>query len=253
MCGDLYPDSLERSVLLPAIEQYIGPPSAGQHWYAWEAFGKKHKGSGVSDLEKARRAPTQWGVTAKCNPGRLRPSRPVRRPAEPSPLQIKTGPSALSPEAIDTESLEGSGGEQGSVDNSEEIRHPFEEDPFEEDPFKDLQSEDDILQRCKELETKVEGLRAKQAKMAEEKKKALKEVKDKAKAVAEEKKKALKEVKDKAKAVAKAVANAKDGAPGGKGTTGGGALQERSPSKDNKEAETGKKRKNEDSEQVATS
>jgi hypothetical protein len=150
-------------------------------------------------------------------------------------LQIKTGPSALSPEAIDTESLEGSGGEQGSVDNSEEIRHPFEEDPFEEDPFKDLQSEDDILQRCKELETKVEGLRAKQAKMAEEKKKA------------------LKEVKDKAKAVAKAVANAKDGAPGGKGTTGGGALQERSPSKDNKEAETGKKRKNEDSEQVATS
>lgn len=236
MCGDLYPDSLERSVLLPAIEQYIGPPSAGQHWYAWEAFGKKHKGSGVSDLEKARRAPTQWGVTAKCNPGRLRPSRPVRRPAEPSPLQIKTGPSALSPEAIDTESLEGSGGEQlRGVDNSEAIfEAPFEEDPFEH-LFGDLQSEDDILQRCKELETKVEGLRAKQAKMAEDKKKA------------------LKDVKDKAKAVAKAVANAKDGAPGGKGTTGGGALQERSPSKDNKEAKTGKKRKNEDSEQVATS
>ena len=238
MCGDLYPDSLERSVLLPAIEQYIGPPSAGQHWYAWEAFGKKHKGSGVSDLEKARRAPTQWGVTAKCNPGRLRPSRPVRRPAEPSPLQIKTGPSALSPEAIRTESLEGSGGEQGSVgkqgsvDNSEAI---YFEAPFEEDPFEDLQSEDNILQRCKELETKVEALRAKQAKMAEDKKKA------------------LKEVKDQAKAVAKAVANAKDGAPGGKGKTGGGALQERSPSKDNKEAKKGKKRKNEDSEQVATS
>ena len=152
-------------------------------------------------------------------------------------MQIKMGPSALSPEAIGTESLEGSGGEQGSVgkqgsvDNSEA---PFEA-PFEEDPFDDLQSEDNILQRCKELQTKVEGLRAKQAKMAEDKKKA------------------LKEVKDQAKAIAKAVANAKDGAPGGKGKTGGGALQERSPSKDNKEAKKGKKRKNEDSEQVATS
>ena len=129
-------------------------------------------------------------------------------------MQIKTGPSALSPEAIDTESLEGSGGEQlRGVDNSEAIfEAPFEEDPFEH-LFGDLQSEDDILQRCKELETKVEGLRAKQAKMAEDKKKA------------------LKEVKDKAKAVAKAVANAKDGAPGGKERPGGGPCRRGAPAR----------------------
>ena len=131
-------------------------------------------------------------------------------------MQIKTGPSALSPEAIGTESLEGSGGEQGSVgkqgsvDNSEAI---YFEAPFEEDPFDDLQSEDNILQRCKELQTKVEGLRAKQAKMAEDKKKA------------------LKEVKDQAKAIAKAVANAKDGAPGGKGKTGGGPCRRGAPAR----------------------
>ena len=36
VCGDLYLDAIEKKVLLEAIEKYIGPPSAGKHWYSWK-------------------------------------------------------------------------------------------------------------------------------------------------------------------------------------------------------------------------
>ena len=57
VCGDLYPDATERAVILGAIEDFCGPPSSGSalHWDMWRdlATKKRHKGTAVSDLEKA--------------------------------------------------------------------------------------------------------------------------------------------------------------------------------------------------------
>lgn len=65
VCGDLYPSSHERSVILRAIEALCGPPislnSIG-HWDNWTSEGKRHKGSAVSDIEKARLKPHSFNL-----------------------------------------------------------------------------------------------------------------------------------------------------------------------------------------------
>jgi hypothetical protein len=130
VCGDLYLDAIEKKVLLEAIEKYIGPPSAGKHWYSWkDELGTKHKGAAISDLEKARRDPVAWGVSNKCVPGRMRPSRPVRRAQESPP-----GPGGLStsavPEVLGTPEAEGAaadeaatGGDMGTHKDEDMVVH----------------------------------------------------------------------------------------------------------------------------------
>ena len=94
VCGDLYPDANERAVVLGAIEGFCGRPTMGQslHWDNWkdETTKKKHKGSAISDLEKARARPEEYGVSRRCVPGRLRPSR-LKRPDSVPPSAALAG------------------------------------------------------------------------------------------------------------------------------------------------------------------
>ena len=86
VCGDLYPDATERAVIFGAIEQNCGAPHGNGHFDNWKDIaGKKHKGTGVSDLEKARKDPASYGVTSRCVPGRMRPQRPPRPSNAPPP------------------------------------------------------------------------------------------------------------------------------------------------------------------------
>lgn len=86
--GDLYPSSNEREVILGAIEHYVGPPGLG-HYNSWmDNNHKKHKGTAISDLEKARRNPAAYGVSGRCVPNRMRPARPQRAKAPESALLV---------------------------------------------------------------------------------------------------------------------------------------------------------------------
>jgi hypothetical protein len=84
VCGDLYPDATERAVIFGAIEQFCGrfcgAPHGNGHFDNWKDLaGKKHKGTGVSDLEKARKDPASYGVTNRCVPAQRVPQMPRRR------------------------------------------------------------------------------------------------------------------------------------------------------------------------------
>jgi hypothetical protein len=87
VCGDLYPDANERAVILGAIEDYCGPPVSGMssHYDNWRdpETRVKHKGTAISDLEKARSAPESYGVSKRSVPGRMRPVRLKRTGAAP--------------------------------------------------------------------------------------------------------------------------------------------------------------------------
>ena len=87
VCGDLYPDLAERGVILGALEDFCGPPSCGTslHWdnYKDGDTRKKHKGTAISDLEKARAKPADYGVSRRCVPGRMRPARLKRQESVP--------------------------------------------------------------------------------------------------------------------------------------------------------------------------
>ena len=67
MVGDLYPTASEKSLIFTGIELHCAPPhnKSGHavHWDDWkDSNGKKHKGSGVDAVEKARREPEKWGL-----------------------------------------------------------------------------------------------------------------------------------------------------------------------------------------------
>ncbi|KAL1521354.1 hypothetical protein AB1Y20_021021 [Prymnesium parvum] len=86
VCGDLYPDSHERDVILGAIRQMCGPFQSvaknGSGFYDWwyDKARKKHKGTCVSDIERARLHPKEWGVSREALPGIVRPPRLRRVP-----------------------------------------------------------------------------------------------------------------------------------------------------------------------------
>ena len=97
VCGDLYPDLNERSVILGAIEEFCGPPWSGssKHWDNWKdpETRKKHKGTAISDLEKARGAPEEYGVSRRSVPGRMRPVRLKRQSSVPPSAALVSGAS----------------------------------------------------------------------------------------------------------------------------------------------------------------
>lgn len=79
VCGDLYPSLDERTVILAKVEKECGPPTSTRapHWDNWkDAVGKKHKGTTIGDLERARQDPSKFGVTGKAWNGMMRPARP---------------------------------------------------------------------------------------------------------------------------------------------------------------------------------
>lgn len=89
VAGDLYLSEQERHVILGAVEMYVGSPllrgcHQASHWNNWrDSSGKKHKGTAIADMEKARLAPLTYGVTKQAVHGD-RPPRPRR---QPPPLQ----------------------------------------------------------------------------------------------------------------------------------------------------------------------
>jgi hypothetical protein len=102
-CGDLYPSKEERDTILTAIQNLCGPPDTAPSWnyyYTFEGNRKvKHKGTSISDLEKARPAPAQWGCHGQAVEGQMRPTRPVRsQTAQMSGAQMSgTSPQVLAP------------------------------------------------------------------------------------------------------------------------------------------------------------
>lgn len=205
VCGDLYPDSDERAVILSAIEKYIGRPSAGKHWNTWkDEGGKKHKGSAISDLEKARRDPAAWGVSAKCVPGRMRPSRPVRRAQEPASLTPLLVPAALAVGAAPAGAVQHSAMADPAIEpaiaaaparsphamdtgpEAEPIGEAIAAVPSGDGAFDDLQDGATLLKRCEELEQEVERARLSKAKQQADIKAAKKQAKDAAKNQAKE-------------------------------------------------------------------
>jgi hypothetical protein len=99
MCGDLYPTRNECSIILTAIEQFTGYPPGGGHLDNW-ADHKKHKGTSVSDLQKARRDPASYGVSGHRVPGRMRPARPRRAGFAPPSARLAGPHPSISPETV---------------------------------------------------------------------------------------------------------------------------------------------------------
>lgn len=95
--GDLYPSAQERDTVLNKVTAVCGPPLASASWNWWyESIGqlkKKHKGTSISDLERARRNPQTFGVTGRAIAGRMRPA----RPPWPSNLLPQAAPAAPPP------------------------------------------------------------------------------------------------------------------------------------------------------------
>jgi hypothetical protein len=167
VCGDLYPSSEERSVILGKVEQECGPPTSTRapHWDVWkDADKKRRKGTAVSDLEKARKNPESYGVTGKAFHGMMRPARPfVPCKGAPTEPAHHVPPPAADP-------LPDSGGSK--ADDSDD-----ESDHYGEDDFADLNKEKKLMQDCKQLEGRLKLVQAEQAAL----RKAAAEAKQKAK------------------------------------------------------------------------
>ena len=91
-CGDHYPSKEERDIILTAIQNLCGPPDTAPSWnnyHTFEGYRKvKHKGTSISDLEKARLAPAHWGCHGQAVEGQMRPTRPVRSQMSGAPQQV---------------------------------------------------------------------------------------------------------------------------------------------------------------------
>ena len=172
MCGDLYPSSSERNIICETIQEMCGPPGfrlngggSSGHFDNWKETlpngqYRKHKGTTVGDLEKARRDGEHWGVPLEADRSGVRPARPKRiLPPVPHPKRVNPNPNRLDPpcppggasctsECLDASSSpadisdgEG-GGDQGGGD---------------------LQSEDKLMQQVQGLEKELAAAHAQQA------------------------------------------------------------------------------------------
>lgn len=110
MCGDLYPSSSERNIICETIQEMCGPPGfrlngggSSGHFDNWKETlpngqYRKHKGTTVGDLEKARRDGEHWGVPLEADRSGVRPARPKRiLPPVPHPKRVNPNPNRLDP------------------------------------------------------------------------------------------------------------------------------------------------------------
>lgn len=100
MWGDLYPEQEEKDVIFNGITQYCGRPRTRHgglgEWDNWkDTEGRKHKGSGVDALEKARRDPLKWGLSHNSAIQGEVPPRPQRVPPPLHPEAISSNSSIV--------------------------------------------------------------------------------------------------------------------------------------------------------------
>ena len=172
VCGDLYPSAEERSIILGKVEKECGPPTSTRapHWDYWKDSEKKrHKGTAISDLERARLHPSKFGVSGKAWHGMMRPARPfVQRQGEPV-LQPGVGLHAATPGGPASTTPEVPAG--GASDRHTEY--------YDDGDFGDLFQEDHLRSKVKDLEEELARVKAE-----EEAKKNAKDLAKKAAAAA---------------------------------------------------------------------
>ena len=174
MCGDLYPDSNERSVILGAIELYCGKPGIGARGHHWDNYRdvhrKRHLGSAVSDLHKARVTPAAYGVTAHCVPGRIRPVRLARA------VSSNLNPAACLPPHTKQFALTHHPPAAGAGANNQDQEHTHvalrsadAADYDVDDCNADLVSEEDLLKKVEDMKAALNTLQEKQGEKKAEK------------------------------------------------------------------------------------
>ena len=150
-CGHLYPSKEEKDIMLAKIQELVGPPENGRSWNYWfstTAGGvvTKHKGMAITDLEKARRNPAEYGCHGTAVDGQLRPARPVR----PGPFIA----SLQTPDA--TNSRNSDSKPAGELNGTPPSIPPSEQDAQD---AKDTQTEAQILAAAKAKKEEVERIR----------------------------------------------------------------------------------------------
>ena len=185
VCGDLYPSGEERNIILGKVLKDCGPPTTTRapHWDNWkDGDNRRHKGTSIGDLEKARGDPSKFGVTGKAFHGMMRPARPFvpRQGAsvlEPVGHGGFGGPAPITPApAIPSPEVPG-----GSA--------PDRHDEFYGDAdFEDLESEKHLQEKVKALEAELQRVKAVEEAKKTEKEQAKKAVQEKK--AAEKKRKA---------------------------------------------------------------
>lgn len=153
VCGDLYPSANERASILGSIEAYCGPPSHTYqgHFDNWreEASNRKHKGTSISDLEKARCNPAAWGVTKLADRHPLRPLRPERVAPLPLGYVQHSAPPSLPRSTAD-----------GPLPPAEATAKPAEDEDIA--GMEDLMPSDSLLEKCAQLQQQVADLQQQQ-------------------------------------------------------------------------------------------
>ena len=172
VCGDLYPSGDERGAILKSIDLFCGPPAYGPSWdYFYTTEGKKrtkHKGTAISDIERARRNPVAHGCHGTAVEGQMRPARPKRKPPVFDPRS-------------DTRALESGSGHEGKsrLDDDDWTRLDDDDDEDDDDDIKNygLKGAKSLLEEAEGLKGEVERLRAETAAAKEAKKAANKAAK----------------------------------------------------------------------------
>ena len=168
VCGDLYPDWLERELMLKTIEEFVGPPRSGGHWFNWRdpRTNMKHKGSAISDIERARRNAAQYGVSSRAMEGRIRPDRSFR------PLPTP----ALSSAIVVQDSADKNARPLPAPGPMVNENEDDEDDPLDDVPL-GLWSEDTIMSEVQKMSAQLHELQQTQKQIKESKKNAAEKLK----------------------------------------------------------------------------
>ena len=195
VCGDLYPTCEELAVILRAIQSHCGPPDGAPSWNWWwsgsklNGNSKKHKGTAISDIEKARRNPGAYGCHGQAVEGTLRPARPMRTKVHPGAMSVSVTPAgaaATPPLNGRPTPLSGAGNETPPEAENEDLNEI---------------DENHLLARARDEREAVDAMRAKEKadKQAEADRKKAQRAEKAAKKREEEKEKAATEATNKRK------------------------------------------------------
>ena len=162
VCGDLYPTQNERDVIIGAIEAYCGAPThvAKGHYNNWrDHSGLKHKGTAISDLEKARTNQAAWGVPKEADRHPMRPARPPRVLVLPRSTVLSTPRTG----SAVSQSMEQHGAEGVELQDDAEV---YEAEEVEADSFPQeggsLMTSAELLAQCNSLKKQLESVQEQQ-------------------------------------------------------------------------------------------